>query len=301
MALTLAEAAKLSNDVVLQGVYESIVNASDIQARLPYDEMVGNAVTYNRENVAATVGWRAVGDVWTEDVATFTQITTTLTIVGGDADVDAYLQASRSNVQDLSATILLGKAQALQRAWDDKIINGDGAANTPTGIKSLISAVAAANLSAGVNGGALTLSLLDQLTDLVKGAAPDMLLMSRRSRRKINDLFRASGASMETRSDFGRFIQFFNGIPIGISDYIADTDVQGTSGATTSSIYALTFGQATGGIGALFNGGGSSNPIQIENVGALETKDATRTRVKAYVALAMYSTVKNARLYGILP
>ncbi len=34
---------------------------------------------------------------------TLTQVTATLAILGGDADVDQYLQNTRSNVQDLEA------------------------------------------------------------------------------------------------------------------------------------------------------------------------------------------------------
>jgi len=48
-------------------------------------------------------------------------------------------------------------------------------------------------LPPGAGGATLTLSMLDQLIDAVKGGKPDMLLMSRRSRRKINALVRASG------------------------------------------------------------------------------------------------------------
>ncbi len=49
MALTLAEAAKLSNDILLQGVVETIVKDSPILQRLPFIEIVGNGLTYNQE------------------------------------------------------------------------------------------------------------------------------------------------------------------------------------------------------------------------------------------------------------
>ena len=47
MALTLEEAAKLSNDMLLQGVVETIVKESSILQRLPFVEIVGNGLTYN--------------------------------------------------------------------------------------------------------------------------------------------------------------------------------------------------------------------------------------------------------------
>jgi len=46
MALTLAEAAKLSNDMLLQGVVETIVKESPVLQRLPFVEIVGNGLTY---------------------------------------------------------------------------------------------------------------------------------------------------------------------------------------------------------------------------------------------------------------
>ena len=58
MALTLAEAAKLSNDVVLQGVIETAVKESRVLQILPFIEMVGNALTYNRENAMALLEYR---------------------------------------------------------------------------------------------------------------------------------------------------------------------------------------------------------------------------------------------------
>jgi hypothetical protein len=44
----------------------------------------------------------------------------------------------------------------------------------------------------------------------------------------------------------------------------------------------------------LQNGG-----IQVERVGELETKDATRTRIKWYCGLALFGTLGLARLRGI--
>jgi hypothetical protein len=50
MALLLEEAAKLSNDMLLQGVVETIVKDSPVLQRLPFIEIVGNGLTYNQES-----------------------------------------------------------------------------------------------------------------------------------------------------------------------------------------------------------------------------------------------------------
>ena len=49
MALTLAEASKLSNDMLLQGVVETIVKDSPVLQQLPFIEIVGNGLTYNQD------------------------------------------------------------------------------------------------------------------------------------------------------------------------------------------------------------------------------------------------------------
>jgi len=43
-------------------------------------------------------------------------------------------------------------------------------------------------IDAGANGGALTLDLMDQMMDLVRPGRPDVLMMSKRSRRKLRSL-----------------------------------------------------------------------------------------------------------------
>src|SRR3989304_6247110 len=168
MALTLTEAEKLSNDVLLKGIIETTVKDSPVLQRMPFIEIVGNALTYNRENAMASAGFYDVGDTWAESTPTFTQKTATLKILGGDADVDNFIKATRSNVQDIEAAIIEMKAKALRHKFEDTFLYGDTA-----------------------SGATLPLAMLDQLIDAVKGQKPDLLLMSRRSRRKIVALMRA--------------------------------------------------------------------------------------------------------------
>lgn len=147
----------------------------------------------------------------------------------------------------------------------------------------------------GVNGGSLTLDKLDELIDTVLGGKPDLLLMSRRSRRILNKLARTAGSFLETdRDEFGQMLQFYDAIPIGVSDYISDTQTVGSS-TDCSTIYAFQTGE--GALVGLTAPGG----LRVERVGSLETKDATRTRIKWYTSLALFNTVKLARLIGVRP
>jgi HK97 family phage major capsid protein len=295
MALTLAEAAKLSNDILLTGVIETVIQESPVLQVLPFIEIVGNGLTYNRENAAATAAFYDVGDTWTESTPTFTQITATLKILGGDADIDNFLMATRSNLQDLEAAIVQLKAKALQQKFEDTFVNGDTSVDAKSfdGVDKLC--VSGQTVSMGTNGATLTLAKLDELVDTVKGGKPQLLIMSKRSRRTLNSLARSSGAFLETdRNEFGQMVQFYDGIPIGVSDYVSDAKTVGTS-SDCSTIYAMQFGE--GALAGLTAPGG----LAIERVGSLEIKDATRTRVKWYVSLALFNTLKLARLIGVRP
>lgn len=304
MALTLAEASKLANDMLLQGVVETIVKESPVLQKLPFVEIVGNGLTYNQEKTLPSIDFYDVGDTWVESTPTFEQKTANLKIMGGDADVDNFLKSTRSNIQDLEAAVVELKAKALRDKFEDTFIYGDSTANPKQydGLKKLIDTATAGSqvIAMGASGATLTLAKLDELIDAVKGGKPDLLVMSRRSRRKINSLVRAAGGMMETdRDQWGNFIQFWDGVPIGVNDWVLDTHVVSGSletaitGGTCSTIYAAQFGE--GGLCGLTSPG----HITVEPIGSLETKDASRTRVKWYVSLALFSSVKAAALIGV--
>ncbi len=304
MALTLTEAGKLSNDMLLQGVVETIVKDSPILRKLPFIEIVGNGLTYNQEKTLPSIDFYDVGDTWAESTPTFEQKTALLKIMGGDADVDNFLKATRSNVQDLEAAVVELKAKALKERFEETFIYGDITAEPKQfdGIRQLIdtSTVGDQVVAAGASGATLTLSMLDELIDAIKGGKPDILLMSRRSRRKMNALVRASGGMMDTdRDSWGNFVQLWDSIPIGVNDWILDTHVVSggvetdTTGGDCSTIYALQFGE-----GALC-GLTAPGHLTVEPIGSLETKDATRNRIKWYVSLALFSSIKAAALIGV--
>ena len=109
----------------------------------------------------------------------------------------------------------------------------------------------------------------------------------------MNVLARTTGGFLEADRDaFGNMIQFYDGIPIGLNDYISDAKTVGTS-ADCSTVYAMQFGE--GGLAGLTAPGG----LTVERVGSLETKDASRIRVKWYASVALFNTIKLAKLTGV--
>ncbi len=212
MALTLVEAEKLSNDVLLQGVIETIIKDSPILQELPFIQIVGNGLTYTQEKTLPTVDFYDVGDTWVESTPEFNKPTATLKIMGGDADVDNFLKSTRSNIQDLEAAVIEQKAKALRHEFEKQFLYGN-ATTSPKQFDGIIKLIDTASASAQViamaaTGATLTLTKLDELIDAIKGAKPDMLLMSRRSRTKLQALARAAGSNLEVgQGKLGEFVQ----------------------------------------------------------------------------------------------
>lgn len=177
---------------------------------------------------------------------------------------------------------------------EDTFVNGDTASDAKSfdGIDKLCAS--GQTVSMGDNGGTLTLEKLDELVDRVKGGKPHMLLMSRRSRRKLTALARATGSGLlvTDRNQFGLMVDYYDGVPLGVSDYVADDKTVGAS-EDCSTVYACQWGE-----GAL-TGLTSAAGLQAERVGSLETKDASRVRVKWYVAIALFNALKLAKLTGV--
>jgi hypothetical protein len=198
-------------------------------------------------------------------------------------------------VQDLRASVIRLKAKAVQQKFEDTFVNGDLTVDAKSfdGIDKLT--VGAQIATMGTNGATLSLAKLDEVIDLVKGGPPAMLLMSKRTRRSLNNLARTSGSFLQTdRNEFGQMVQFYDGVPIGVSDYISDAKTVGTS-TDCSTVYAMQFGE--GALAGITAPGG----LLVETIGSLETKDATRTRVKWYVSTALFNTIKVAKLIGVRP
>ena len=293
MALTLVESAKLAQDQLQRGVIETIIEDSPVLEALPFITVSGNSYRYNQENQLGGAEFHAVNGAWSEGTATFTEKTASLAILGGDADVDNFIQRTRSSLNDQRAIQTQLKAKSVARKFEETFLVGDLDldASAFDGLAKLTPE--AQTLTPGPNGGALTLALLDQLVDLVKGGKPEMLLMSKRSRRKLKSLLQASAHYVERgETAFGRMVLMYDGIPVEISDWVPDDEALG-NGTNLSSVYAIHFSEGDGLVG-LQNGG-----IEVVDMGQLEGKDASRVRIRWYVGVALLRDSAVARLQGV--
>lgn len=304
MPLLKTEAAKLSRSSLLRGIIEQVIVESDVLKYLDFVDIVGKDLKYVRENTLGTVNFYAVNDTWAEDAPTGDEVTATLAILGGDADVDQFLQKVYADTNNLRALVIAQKAKAMAHKFNLAFFDGDSVANptefdglkvTCGTVQNALSGYSSTNRAAsnGANGAVLTLDTMDEFIDAIKPGKPDVLFMSKRTRRKLSSLRRASGAVLETHTNqFGERVTTYDGIPIGVDENISDNETQGASN-TCSSIYGVKFGFRTG-VQGIQNGG-----IVAEPIGRLETKDAWRTRVKWYTGVAYFNTYAYARLAGV--
>jgi hypothetical protein len=313
MALTLAESAKLSTNMVYQGVVQTAYTHSQILRFLPFMPIAGNAYQYARENAASAADVYDPGDAISESTTVFTTTTTALKRIIGDAEIDEFAQVTRSDQMDQTAVQLALKVRAVAEKFEQLFISGDTGSNAKQfdGLRILCNSGSSNRIGCNndaANGATPTLDDIDRLIDTVKGPV-DLLVMSQRSKRKLKALFRATGSSMETHAEFGIPIDYYANIPIATTNFIGDALTKGSS-SDCSEMYALSVAEGFGVVGlqnektmVLLERPDSGAILlpgpQVIQVGPMETKDAQKWRVRWYAAIAAYSSRGIACLDGV--
>lgn len=307
--VTLTESAKLSQDELVEGVIEDIITVNHFFQVIPFDGIEGNALAYNRENQLGPVASVGIGDTEgvigagatsginqaerqaAKDAATFTNVTSSLTTILGDAEVNGLIQATRSGVTDQTATQIASKAKSAGRKFQDHLINGDGTNNSFPGLISLCAA--GQTVDTGTNGTAFDFAIMDELMDLVvdKDGLVDYFTFPSRTIRAYYALLRGLGGaniSDVVRLPSGQEVPGYRGVPIFRNEYIPINQTKGSS-MNTTTIFAGTLddGSRQHGIAGLT--ASEEAGISVEDVGISETKDERIWRVKWYVGLALFS------------
>lgn len=315
MAVTLAQAALLSENDLQRGVIETFVQESPVLDRLPLMNIEGNAYAYNAEATLPGVAFRSVNEAYTESTGTVNQLTESLVILGGDADVDRFIVQTRGNLNDQRAIQTRMKVKAASYKFQDTFFNGDVSVDTKSfdGLKKRLTGAQVIDYGAngtGVNADDATRnSFFDALDDLVAHvpgltAGNGAIYANRLLIGKIKSAGRRVGGVDFFKEDTtGKRILAWNGIPIldpganlAGTDILPLTETQGSS-SLAGSIYAVKFGEGEedGGVTGLTNGG-----VQVDDLGQLQEKPAYRTRIEFYCGLGVFSGKAAARLRGVL-
>jgi hypothetical protein len=303
MSLTLIEAAKVAQgkgDTYKAGIIELYAQSSDVLMNLPFTNIQGNALKYNQEEKLPGVGFRGVNEGYTESTGIINPVVETLTIAGGDLDVDKFIVDTQGEEQRTIQEAM--KIKALAGSFTKTFIKGD-AEDDPKEFSGLQTRIRGDQLiSAGSTSGGDPLSLLklDELIDQVDDATH--LIMNKTMRRLLKAAARTTSVSgqIEYRPDeFGRDIMFYNELPILIADkdneyaeILPFTEAAAGGGATATSIYCVSMSDE--GVSGIQNGG-----IEARDLGELEGKPSFRTRVEWYPGMAIFKGRSAARLYGI--
>jgi Major capsid protein GP7 len=304
MALTILEASKLNpGEVERNSIIEEFARNSDILRALPFENIAGNALKYNREEALPGVGFRGVNEAFSESVGVLNPITESLVIAGGDLDVDRFiLQTMGQNQRSVQEGM---KLKALAHRWTKTFIKGDSSVEPrefdglqrriPTGSSQLIDAGATSG------GDALSLFKLDTLISRVPGATH--LIMNTAMSLRLTQASRnqaVMGNVDFTINNLGQRVQTYNGLEI----LLAEEDEQGVpilpfteanpggGAAASTSIYVVRMGD-----GALV--GIQNDGISVRDIGELETKPVLRTRIEWYAGLAIFDGKAAARLRGV--
>lgn len=303
-SVTLAESAKLAQNQLVAGIIENTITVNQMFEVLPFDGIDGNALAYNRENVLGDVQNGTVDTTITaKAAATFTQVTSTLTSILGDAEVNSLVAATRSGDGNDQVAVQVGsKSKSVGRSYQNQLINGSGSSNEFTGLLVLCSA--GQTIDAATNGTALTFELMDQLLDSIldKDGVVDWMAAHSKLIRKYRSLLRAAGGT--TPSDIytlpsGAEVIAYRGTPIFRNDWIPITQTHGSSSLCTTLLAGnLDDGSRTQGIAGL--NASKDAGISTTYGGIMEGKDSEFWRVRFHCGLAVFSDLGLGMVTGLL-
>ena len=264
---TLTQYQYLDVDAILSGVADWLVKESPILGILPQKPIQGNSFKYNISLTLPAANWVATGQQLSESTGTFEQRSTDIFTLIQDALTDKGAIAMNST-QDPELIDMQLAAQAMAHEWEKTFIHGQTTTGSTAkqfkGLLRMIAEFESASttdldgataggggnnsqvLAANATTGALSMALMDELIDMVKPGKPQLLLMSRLSRRRLNALQRASGnAGMQMgQSDlFGKFMDMYDGIPILVSDWLVD-NVPDNDGSSVLAIASYDYDAA---------------------------------------------------------
>lgn len=263
---TLTQYQYLDKDYIVKGVADWLVKESPLLGVMPMKSIQGNAYKYNVSLTLPTASWLTVGDQISESTGTYEQRSTSIYTLIQNAYTDKS-QIALNSTQNPEAVDAQLAAQAMAHEWEKTLIIGQTSVDSSTkqfkGLLRMIAEFESSSttdldgqlysspdtgnnsqvLSQAATSGALTMTAMDALIDQIRPGKPDVLLMSRYARRKLNALQRASGGGsgaglVMTESElFGKFMASYDGIPIYVSDWIKNNYQNNSSNVLTIASY----------------------------------------------------------------
>lgn len=320
MALTLAEYAKQAyNDgnLLLGNLADWFLMESNVAQLIPWQTEKHLAVKITSWDTLPTPGWRKINAAYSESSGKFEQKVESKYIFGHDIDVDVVLAKAGDTIGDVRQNQRKMSAKAMAFEFNDQFINGDPATDEFKGLSQRVGDVYNAGFTDQyINAGSSTQGrgvlydtterhyFIDQVAKLIHVISehkPDALYMNSKLYLCFESAMRRENLLKQTEDMFGRIINTFQQIPlidIGIkADQTTEiiTNEESLSGASDeTSIYAVKYGTEE------YLWGIQQEPMQVRDLGEIDTKPVYRDRVEWVVGLAVSNPRAIARAYGFV-
>lgn len=322
MAWTLAEFSKIETDVLRKSVLDTFIMEANILELIPWETLGTLATVIVRYQDLPSFGYRKLNEAFTESTGTFEQKAETLALGGLYIDTDVVIARARNTIADARAIqqAMSMKSAAYQFNW--KFIAGSEISDPEEfkGIRLRIDDIydegytdqkfACNSTSVGILNSQTTrfnfIQDLYKLVYAVKGHSPDALLMNKKMLLALKSALLREKLLDATQDMFNRKIDMFDNcrlIDIGVradqtTEIILNSETAAgvaSGGDECTSIYAVKFG-----IGDML-WGLQMYPMEVEDLGELQTKPVFRTKIDWPHGLADSDPRCMARMYGIVP
>lgn len=322
MAWTLAEFSKIETDTLRKSVLDTMLMEANLLELIPWETIGQLATTVVRYQDLPSWGYRKVNEALAESTGHFEQKVETIALGGLDIDTDIAIARAKNSIADARAIqqTLAMKSAAYQINW--KFIAGNPTTDPEEfkGIRLRIDDIynegytdqkfACNSTSVGILNSQTTrfnfIQDLDKLIYAVAAHSPDALLMNKKCLLALRSALLRERLLDYTQDMFGRKIDTYGGlrlIDIGIradqsTEIILNSETAAgaaSGGSECTSIYAVKFG-----VGEQL-WGLQEYPLEVRDLGELQTEPVYRTRVDWPHGLADVNPRCMARMYGIVP
>lgn len=305
MALSFAQYALQAPGDVLPGVVQIITNNSIFMNILQFEETTEFTKEYNRQQTLGGIAFRALNAQYTADVGVINPNVEVLKIFGGLVETDRQ-QAKGPRGRKIRASNIAAKTKKAALFFDKYVIDGDSAVDAKQfdGLNKRLTGNQVT--SAGTNGAALTLAMLDTLLDKVVGTnAGKVLVMNKADRTKTKQLILSSAGGAAVGDFNSGELERYNQARIQVIDEDGDEaailgkdETQGSSNVT-SSIYCVRPGTMDGeNMRGLIRQPDGAQPIDYVDYG--ERNGVYQELLESVMGIALYHPRCAARLKGVL-
>ena len=288
--ISLAQSARMTNDVLQAGVIEVLATESKLLQLLPFMNVQGSGYTYNIEKNLGNAQFRKVNGGYNYGAIETIPVTERIVILGDEAIVDTYQIAVESDINNLMAIEVALRTKAIAHKFEKCFIDGGKAAGsgvpsesvanefvgilpryteaTPVNIPEAARPLYAAQVITKTDN---LIDDLDTLLDMVAGGA-DALIMNKKTRRQLTAKGRAFCEYRQ--GEFGtQFLQYGGVDVVDLDGELLADDI----------IIAAKFG-AKEAVCGLQNGG-----VRVTALGEMESQPQLKTRIEWFVGLAVFN------------